>query len=43
MKERTAELKKKYAGLERHYTLVIGREFKIKELRDGVTIIKQEL
>ncbi|MDP8210195.1 MAG: PAS domain S-box protein [Candidatus Stygibacter australis] len=43
VKERTVELRKKYDELEHHYTLVIGREFRIKELRDEVAALKQEI
>ncbi|MBW2616938.1 MAG: hypothetical protein JRD02_12290, partial [Deltaproteobacteria bacterium] len=36
VKERTAELEEKNAELERMNDLFVGREFRIKELRDRV-------
>jgi PAS domain S-box-containing protein len=43
VQERTAELQKKYDELERIYKLMIGREFRIKELRDEVKELKAKI
>lgn len=41
--ERTADLEKKNAELERYNNLFIGREFRIKELREKVKILEQQI
>lgn len=43
VKERTQELEHKYNELERIYKLMIGREFRIKELRDEVKDLKEQI
>ena len=43
VKERTAELELKNAELERFNKLFVGREFRIKELRDKVKILEGKL
>ena len=41
VKERTIELEKKNAELERYNNLFVGREFRIKELRDKVKKLEE--
>ena len=43
VKERTAELEKKNAELKRYNKLFVGREFRIKELRDKVKELENRL